>query len=194
MFVSTNISPPGVAEFGLDSAFSVVVAYEDFESGKHAQKTCNFLMEHLDTGCRFINQMWKFEALAVPSLREMAAKDAAMADVVVISCHGNTDLSIDVKAWIELWLGHQGAASALVCLFDRPDECADRIRSIRDYLASVAMRGEMEFFAQPDVWPGHASGLTDHDSASRKVHLESPVQVAAVSTKNNIVGHWGLNE
>src|SRR5271155_3572162 len=102
MLVLKNDLPQGAAE--PESAFSVVVAYEDIEAGKHAQRICDFLMEHLDEECRFLNQMWNFDTLAVPSLRQKAADDAALADLVVISCHGSEDLPIDVKAWIELWV------------------------------------------------------------------------------------------
>lgn len=195
MLVSTNASLPSAAGFGQDPPFSVVVAYEDFDTGKHAQKTCDFVMEHLDADRRFVSQMWKFDALAVPSLREIAAKDATLADLVFISCHGTRDLPIDVKAWIELWLGLQGAAFALVGLFDRPNERTDQVRSIQDYLASVARRGQMEFFAQPDVWPDSKAAIPNRGREfDRDSRLEVPFQVAAVSTKNNNVSHWGLNE
>ena len=62
-------------------------------------------------------------------------------------------LPADVKAWIELWLGRQSTAFALVALFDQPEKCMDQVKNIQNYLARVAKRGEMEFFAQPDVWP-----------------------------------------
>ena len=193
MLASKNISTPGAADLTLDpSAFTVVVAYEDLDAGKHAQKTCDFLMEHLDAGCRFVSQMWKFDALAVPSLREMAARDVALTDLIFISCHGTHDLPIDVKAWIELWLGHHGAAFALVVLFDQPRERVDQIPSIQNYLTSVARRGQLEFFAQPDVWPGRKA--SSPLGARSELRREPPIQVAAVSTKNSIVSHWGLNE
>src|SRR5947209_17488715 len=100
--------------------FNVVIAYEDFESGKQAKATYDFLVENLGTNCRFSSQMWKFDVLGIPKLREMAAKDAAGADIVIVSCHGSNDLPVEVKAWIELWMADQSNTIALVALFDSP--------------------------------------------------------------------------
>src|SRR5207245_10236995 len=96
--------PPGVSDLEVNNTFNVVIAYEDFETGKHAKSTYDFLVEHLHGECRFTNQMWKFDVLGIPKLREMAAKDAAMADIIIISSHGGEELPPDVKAWIELRL------------------------------------------------------------------------------------------
>ncbi len=186
--------PSKPADLESDSAFSVVVAYQDVEMGKHAQGTCDFLMESLAGECRFISKMWRFDALAVPSLRDLAAKDAALADLIFVSSHGREELPADVKAWIELWLGRKSTAFALVGLFGDEGKDAALVHSVQDYLAWVAKRGEMEFFAQPDVWPN------DKFQGNRKrphvpVILPEPMHpVAAVSTKNVNPRYWGLNE
>src|SRR5437867_8328337 len=62
---------------------NIVIAYEDFETGKQAKKTCDFLAQNLSDHCQVSNQMWKFDVLGIPKLREMAATDAAQADVVI---------------------------------------------------------------------------------------------------------------
>jgi hypothetical protein len=134
--------------------FGVIIAYEDFATGKHAKKTYDFLVENLRRECRFVSQMWKFDVLTIPKLREMAVKDAVMADIIIVSSHGGADLPEEVKAWIEGWLAEKGNAIALVALFDCPPEEALRTYPLRSYLAGVARRGNLEFFAQPDEWPG----------------------------------------
>src|SRR5262245_57788797 len=78
--------------------FNVVIAYEDFETGKNAKKTYDFLVEHLGHECEFSNQMWKFDVLALPKLKEMAARDAADADIIIISAHGTSELPPEVKS------------------------------------------------------------------------------------------------
>ena len=141
--------------------------------------------------------MWKFDALAVPALREAAAQDAAMADLIFLSCHGTGELPMDVKAWIELWLGFQSSAFAVIALFDQANSGGAHVHEIQNYLSSVARRGEMEFFAQPDVWPDNPEALarlamngTTYDPPD----VDVTIQVAAVPTRNVNVGHWGLNE
>ena len=168
---------------------SAVVVYEDLETGKHAKRMCDFLVRNLGEDCRFVSQMWKFEMLAVPAFREMAAGDAALADLIFVSSHGLGDLPMDVKAWVELWLGTPTSAFALVALFDRPNENTNEVQAVQDYLGTVARRGGMEFFAQPDVWP-------DSPVTTRRVVRNglAATDVAAVPTRNASVGHWGLNE
>src|SRR5258706_2790481 len=94
--------PPLPSNLEANPNLNVVIAYEDFETGKQGKKTCDVLAENLGDGCKLSSQMWKFDVLGIPKLREMAAKDAAQADIVMISCHGHYDLPIEVKAWIEL--------------------------------------------------------------------------------------------
>src|SRR5262245_53918128 len=83
--------------------FNVLLAYEDFETGKHAKRTFDFLVQNLGDEYRMTNQMWKFDVLSIPKLREMAAKDALAADIIVISTRGGTSLPQAVTNWIESW-------------------------------------------------------------------------------------------
>src|ERR1700719_1039168 len=96
------------------TAFNVFMAYEDLETGKHAKGTYDFLVERLGHECQFNNQMWKFDVLGIPELREMASRDAALADIVIISCHGSNALPQPVKLWIEGWLSQESNPVALV--------------------------------------------------------------------------------
>jgi hypothetical protein len=140
----------GSGDLEPNPTFNVVMAYEDFDTGKHAKRTYDFLAEHLGGDCQLSHQMWKFEVLRLPKLREMAAKDAATADIILVSSHGGSDLPPEVKSWLELWLREPGNPLALVALFDCSRE---HTGSIRAYLASIARRARIAFFAQPDELP-----------------------------------------
>jgi len=179
-------------DLDVNSTFNVVIAYEDFETGKHAKKTYDFLADNLGHDCRFTNQMWKFEVLSIPKLREIAAKDAANADIVMISCHGR-DLPPEVRAWLELWLAEPTHPIALVALFDRanPEDTAE----VRSYLASVATRGQMEFFAQPDEWPG-SHKQNDWMPLSRTETLNDGALsiLASGIQQDRSFSRWGINE
>src|ERR1700730_16057878 len=95
------LSCPPLGAAGVDSqpVFNVVIAYEDFATGKQAKKTYDLLTENLGHDCQFNNQMWKFDVLGIPKLREMAAKDAVTADVIIISCRGGGHLPNPIKNW-----------------------------------------------------------------------------------------------
>jgi hypothetical protein len=179
----------GSSDAEVNSALNVVIAYEDLETGKRAMKTYEYMVEQLGGQCLFANQMWKFDVLAVPKLKEIAAKDAAAAEIIIVSAHEGKQLPKDVKAWIELWLSYKTQATALVGLFG--GESVDA--PVRRYLAEVAKRARIEFFCQPGIWPGTADR---HDTAAHawKQNEKTFFFLADVIQEEPAVSHWGINE
>ncbi len=154
----------------LDSVplFNVVIAYEDFETGTHAKSTYDCLVENLGQDCQFTNQMWKFDVLVMPKLREMAVADVRAADIVIISCRG-AELPNPVKNWLETSLSRRGKPLALVALIDRWREDPVSSRLLRAYLAVLARRGHMEFFAAPE----EPAGKSGHSALPGREDLDS---------------------
>ena len=165
------------------TTFNVVIVYEDFQSGKHGIRTYNHLVKHLGKQCEVSSQMWKFDILVIPSLRELACRDAEDADIIIISSRGTNTLPESVTSWLETWSRKPGHALALVALFDNPE--AQQAQAARDFLARIARKTGLEFFGQPDAWPGASeAGLPPEASftpdAGRSLDLLSP--------------RWGINE
>jgi hypothetical protein len=188
----TAFYPPiGSSDLEPDPIFNVVIAYEDFETGKQAKETYDFLVRNLGHECRFDNQMWKFDVLGIPKLREIAAKDVLMADIIIISCQGTHDLSPDVKAWINSWVYHQNNAIALVALFGDAD---GDTRLVRDYLAHVAKRAQMEFFAQPHSLP--FKRFDESFASERGINRGETTlsTLAGIIQRDQTFPHWGINE
>jgi hypothetical protein len=186
-------SPISPSDLEPDPIFNVVIAYEDFETGKQAKETYDFLMKNLRHECRFENQMWKFDVLGIPKLREMAAKDAMTADIIIISCHGTHELSAEVKAWIDSWVYGRSSAIALVALFgDACDDCDHN--STRDYLADIARRARMEFFAQPnDLAVKRFDESIASDRGARRDD-KALSALAGIVQRDQTFPHWGINE
>ena len=186
-------SPVGSSDLEPDPIFNVVIAYEDFETGKQAKETYDFLVSNLRRECRFTNQMWKFDILGIPKLREMAVKDALMADIIIISCHGNNNLSADVQTWINSWSHEKGNSIALVALFGNACDDSD-INTVRDYLADVAKRARMEFFAQPNAFPVRRfdESLASDRGANRDEKALSAL--ADIIQRDQTFPRWGINE
>ena len=191
---STNLFPKfDSSDLESDPTFNVVIAYEDFETGKNAKRTYDYLVAQLGHDCQFSSQMWKFDVLNIPKLREMAAREAVTADIVIISCHGENPLPAEVKAWMELWLGEAQHPVALVALFDSPPGFTVEAMALRNYLADVARRGQMEFFAQPEDWPKmpplmplpHPAHLPQENRA---------VALAGMIHHETAFPRWGINE
>jgi len=172
-----------------DSTFNVVIAYEDFDTGKHARKTYDFLARHLGEEYRFSNQMWKFDVLGVPKLKQMAAKDAVAADIIIISAHGTNELPPEVKGWIELWSKEKVHAMALVGLFDA-GECAHN--PVRTYLEEVTDHLGLEFFAQPGLWP--ASAEEARQPLAWEPNGKALSVLANLVHEDKEISCWGINE
>ena len=192
---ATYRPPIGCSEVEAKPSFNIVIAYEDFETGKQAKRTYDYLVEKLGHDCHFTNVMWKFDVLNIPKMREMAAKDAAMADIVIVACHGTSQVPPEVKAWIELWLGEQGHPIALVALMDTPLGFTMEATTVRNYLAEIALRGGMEFFTQPEE---HALKLSfsPRPALKRNVSPEASIlpSLASAAQVGTAFPRWGINE
>ena len=173
-------------------SFKVVIAYEDFETGVHAKRVYDFLNHNLGVECEFSSQMWKFDVLSIPRLREIAAKDAFEADILMISSRGGQGLAAGAKAWIESWLAQGTSAIALVALFHPGFENSGTVRA---YLADVARRAGLEFFAQPDQWPGNErlmDAVATQWQQARNGNTAMPR--GYIPPQVEPTAHWGLNE
>ena len=187
-----NLPPFEANDPDTNPTLNVLIAYEDFEAGKRAKETYDFLVANVAHDYQFSNQMWKFEVLSIPKLGEIAAQDAALADIVIISCQGH-DLPAETKAWLELWLGQRIRAIALVALFAQPNLVG--AAKVRSYLAGVALRGQMEFFAQPDESPGQPKPRAFVASLRKGTLAEQtfPMLTTAVEHDSSFP-RWGINE
>jgi hypothetical protein len=165
-------------------AFNVVVAYQDFRTGKEAKKTMDYLGRQLGEDCAFNSQMWKFDVLSMPSLKSMAINDAQEADIIVISCRGDAGLPGEVKAWIELWVGRGQHHIALVALCDPATATTKGMRELRSHLEGVALRGRMEFFMQPDV-----PAADDAEATDALLAISTHEDFGAITPRR-----WGINE
>jgi hypothetical protein len=173
------------SEKEINSTLNVVIAYQDLETGKRAIKTYEYMVEQLGNECLFSNQMWKFDVLGVPKLKEIATKDAAAADIIIVSAHEGNQLPFEVKAWMESWLSYKSQASVLVGLFGN-----ESVNSpVRHYLAEVAQRAKIEFFCQPGIWPG----TTDAAARAWGQNGKSTAFLNA-EPEGRAFSHWGINE
>jgi hypothetical protein len=155
--------------------FRVVTVYEDFRTARQAKQAYNFLATNLTHEWQVTSQMWKFDLLRIPELRELAAEDAALADLIIVSCHGDGELSADVRTWIEMWLGYKADAVALVALLDCPPGQAERAQATQAYLERVAQRAHMDFFTWPQDLPEEQIVVLDRSLATE----EEPLRQAA---------------
>jgi hypothetical protein len=135
--------------------------YEDFRAARQAKQAYDFLVANLTNEWQITSQMWKFELLRIPDLRALAAEDAMLTDLIIVSCNGDGELPADVRTWIEMSLGSKADAVALVALLDCQPGQAERAQVTQAYLEHVAQRAHMEFFTWPQGLPKQTSLVLD---------------------------------
>src|SRR5881296_1826181 len=122
----------------LTRTLNIITFFEDVATGKRGKQVYDYLASHLGEEFEFNHQVWKLDVLATPSLRELAAKDTADADIVIVSARGDRDLAPEVKSWLDVWVGQRGTPIALVALFDPEFKQSDTAYEIRHYLEEIA--------------------------------------------------------
>ena len=131
---------------------TVSVVHEDSATGARADDFYQTFIRCLGRNCEFTKEMWLLTELRTVQLRAIAAREAASADLVIISVHHAEALPDEVKSWIDLWLKQRSSrAAVLLALFDPP--YLGTSSSIQACLREVAKRGKMEFLARSEEKP-----------------------------------------
>jgi len=122
----------------------VSAVHEDTATGARTEEFCRTLAQCLSPNCVLAKELWPLTELRTTQLRAIAAKEAAAADLVIVSVHHSEALPSEVKSWIDLWLKQRSSRPAvLLALFDPP--YLGTSSSIHAYLEDVASKGNMEF-------------------------------------------------
>jgi hypothetical protein len=140
------------------------LVYEDYVTGTDTMRSLNRFIQRTGLPHEFSTQnVWKFETLATLPLRNIAASEAARADMVIIAAHGPGLLPVAVMHWIELWIAQRGTSpAALVALLDGADGDTCEALPLETYLEKCARRGRMDFFVQR---VGERLAVDDYDFA-----------------------------
>ena len=142
--------------------FNAVMAYEDANTAERAKEAWDHLVStslrgSYDPGLR----LWKFEVLRTPEMRDVAVKDAAQADMILIATRGAGELPEGVKAWIDGWLAQKRQVrdnqSTLAALFNAlPRTVGIPALAQFAYLQRAARRGNMDFLVSTFEQSGEA--------------------------------------
>jgi hypothetical protein len=145
----------------------------------------------LETGFR--TKLWRRDLLRAEWLREQAAKEAAAADVIIVSMHGEEkDLPGEVTDWLTRWMGHKtDRPCALGVLLD--GSAAQRPASpITRYLQGVAQAAGADL-----LW-----GFCETTGSGRDTRKETALRALNEGLPTNRrdsrgedrFAHWGINE
>jgi len=103
----------------------------------------------LGSGCQIVQHVWVFSTFRLRELREIAAEEASVSDLVILSAREAAGLPEEARQWIDLWLPHAGhhPAALLALLAPVPGSHASPIRA---YLHGITRRAGLQFFVSTD--------------------------------------------
>jgi hypothetical protein len=134
--------------------FAVLAACEGSSTSIRTDEFCRGLSRDLAPKCALAKEIWLFNQLGVPGLRAIAATEAALAHLIIISAHHAESLPDGVKSWIDQWLEQiKNRSLVLLALFDPVYQGSSS--SMRGYLQEVAKRGNMEFLVKSEDAPDY---------------------------------------
>jgi len=174
-----------------DRTLNVLTLFEDLDTGRRAKQIYDYLEKHLASDFKLNHQVWNLNVLAAPMLRELAAKDASESDILVISLHGQRELSAEAKSWLELWVGQRSAPIGLVALFDPEQRNSETALETRRYLESVATTGRMDFFSEPKAERG-----SEELEGARRFDFQSGFsgKFGTTDSHGESIPRWGIND
>ena len=170
---------------------NIITLFEDVATGKRGKQVYDYLDSHLGEDFEFNHQVWKLDVLSTPSLRDLAAKDVAGADILIISVRGDRSLLPEVKSWLDVWVGQRGSPIALVALFDPQFKNYESAREIKRYLEEVSETGQMDFFCEPTAEKEEESVELP---PQRRFDFEPFEQSLLADESHSGVPRWGIND
>jgi hypothetical protein len=172
---------------------NVMILYEDAETGHRAERSLAAVQAGglLGTGLR--TRLWRRDLLQAAWLRERAASEAASADVIIISVHGQDGLPEEVRAWLGDWVERKAERPcALGLLLDRPVGAHERANPIAAYVQTVAAAAGADVLwgsCGTGHWgrAGSLAGTSERPAAGRWDGTAERYPMGRQS-------HWGINE
>lgn len=173
-------------------ALKVLIVYENVEIGLQALQLYQRVGNRFGHQYYFQLNLWKFEALGVPSLGKQAANEATAADLVIVAINRNDKVPLELRVWMEKWIDQKiGQDSALVLL----SKGIGGSTPILTYLRDIAKRGSMTFLADS------IGATADHTKAftPRTDEFQIPISRAArrteeVANRVDAYAQWGMND
>jgi hypothetical protein len=176
-------------------ALAVQIVYEDKETGLCARRTFEHVVDHFSGEADFEVALWRFDLLQDDTLRQLAARAAAAADIVLIAAHGRERLPEAVSSYVEEWLALKpGVPPALVLSFDasaKNSPVANRILGEWERLTRSAGVELIPHFG-PAASPPEA--LT-FDPVQHRSGITTAIQGAGPHpTHDHSYRHWAVND
>jgi hypothetical protein len=175
------LKSPNDAPYEADKDFSVMILFEDSAAAERAEGFLRLLEQSFkEEAGRLLHQWWTNEVLAFTLMRELAALEAASADMILIAIRQAPELRDTVAAWMNRSLElRKPRPGSLVVLLDSDLTKFDDSQGFLSQLMQAAALAHMDFFAIP----AQAGMDWGHGSPRGTVHPSALSQTTASSSK-----------
>ena len=142
------LNGPNVAPYEAGKDLNVLIACENAALVGQTYSVLELLEENLAKDGRVLYSWWNFEVLDSTSLRELAATDAATADIILFGIRASQALPTPVADWVQRWLNlrHHRPGAVVVAVkrsLQHPAVAPGNIVQLKQ----AAAEGQMDFFA-----------------------------------------------
>ncbi len=100
----TAAGTPDLPGHQTGSAVKAVLVYEDSGTGLRAKHCLDNLPDRVDGEAEVARRLYRQDLLDLTLIRDQAAREAASADIIILSFHGNSRLPMAVCLWLQSWL------------------------------------------------------------------------------------------
>lgn len=193
--MTTGLSTPTIASSDSEtrSHFATVLVYENLVTGRFAMQTYTELVR--DWGAEFTLQfdLWRFDVLALPAVRDCAARQAAGADLVIVAGRPNAELAPALEEWAAQWQNARSVADGALLALTYPEaQTGTATGSLHRYCENLSARAQMDFIGRRSDCAG-AGWKPGVARLPERAHRLSPL-LEEILQRSVPVPHWGINE
>lgn len=173
----------------------VVLVYEDFSTGLRARQAFQPVARQLEVDADINVGLWNFDLLREPALLERAATEAAKADIVFLSAHGQGELPGAANLWLKQWFERRGAEPcALVVLLDTlAGDTAATNRTWAALRATALAAGLDVFLPAPEAPQTERAAALDEITRPLEIRTALPDQLLH-NVELSPYWDWGINK
>lgn len=168
--------------------FNVVVIYDRAESACRAMSLVDGLATEFSGDLEIHREIWRFDILEFPTLREAAFQNAAEAELLIVASDGQFDLPPTLKEFLEQWsVTAIPGSTALAAVLPQREVPSPVHPILCRYLEELATQAGQPFFAR-SFSPPRTQTFDPHILAAANEPL------AALEKRAEPAPHWGINE
>jgi hypothetical protein len=179
-------------DFEAEKPFHVVIAYDAPRAAQEAVQAVTRAMAH--AGVFGVHKdLWRFDLMDLPAVREEASVSAATANLVVLVARGDAELPPSIKSWLQNWATDSaGEDSALLALFHGNKRSAAVNILDRQFLEMTARQACHDFFTH------ELQDVASLPGCDLETPAWVPLNFSAAPGEDPNAGRqyrdWGLNE